>query len=451
MIQISLALELSFYLGLLNYVIGTLLLGSPIPFPSVKRLGALMIKDAIVIWILASSFTLILNLVSYIKTVLGLSWESFHDWIGKLLLVVTSYLTSTKITSYALGSISSFFSPIISRITSLLSTSLVSLIALKILSIIVSTKTPDIIALGVLIYSIPLGIFKRAGALLISFALVFSIALPAMPLFISALITIPNAPDSKNAYPYIEVRDLTGGLLGSSLLLVYQTPDKTPGSEEAMIPVNEQGVVAINLTPGLPANRRYYFSLEMFGWILYSSSSIEIGGECVETTCRYTITVDGVLVSDSPYIVIQTPPTLINYVIYKDEERGYIRILMSLTNPSVLIVMTPAYTMIRSLSIDGNITGWDDKRPWSWAGLDGYSYYKLMDRGTHVIEIQYARGNPTKPMLYPYYNIQQDDLLVLASNIILLLFVATIFPTVYLTLLGMATYSLARLIEKGAR
>jgi len=451
MLEVSQALELSFYLGLLNYALGNLLLGSPIPFPSVKRLGMYMVKDAIAIWILASSFTIILNLVAYVRGILGLSWEQLQTWLGLLLLKVTSYLGLIKMLSGLIGSVSSYLSPILSRLSSLLSTSMISILALQILGVIVSTRYSEILAAGILMYSLPLGIFKRAGSILIAFTIVFTTALPALPLFITAI--YPSEPEmpGDRAFPLIEVRDLTGGPLGNSLLLLYESPTSPPGAEVAALAVDSSGHVSVSTTPGLPINRAYYFSLEMFGWRFYSSSSIYLGSECIVRNCSYTVTIDGVLVSDSPYILIHTPPTLTYYIIYKDPGAGYLRMVLHLAGPSVLIATAPSHTVVKSLYIDGNSTAWDDRRTWSWAGVEGYNYYKALDPGLHTVEIQYVRGMPIEPLLIPFYRVGDDMLKEMFSNAILLLFISTVFPAVYITLLSMATYSLARLIERGAR
>lgn len=454
MIQVSQALELSFYLGLLNYVVGALLLGSPLPFPSVKRIGVILMKDAMVIWILASSFTLILNLLSYIRDALGLNWTDLSIWLTGLMINITSLMGILRTLSSMLGPISPYVAPIISNLVSLLSTSLLSVLALQILSLIVRTKAPDLIAIGILIYSIPMGFFKRAGSIIISFAIIFSIALPAMPMF-TAMFLPGLGQISSNSYPHptILVKDLTGGVLGDSLLHIYQTPEKTPGSEIAIVPVDEYGLAQLNITPGLPANRDYYFSLEMFGWMFYSSSTIKPGIECIVSPCRYEITIDGILASDSPYILIHTPQSLTTYVVVKDAENGYFNITISLASKSTLIITIPVYTVLEEVLIDGKPVSWDERRSWNWAGLRGYDYHALLEAGVHTVELRYVKGSPSKPLLqqYIYYNIQQEDLSSIFSNIILILFASTVFPTVYLTLLVMATYSLARFIEKGFR
>lgn len=454
MIHVSEALEISFYLGLLNYVVGALLLGSPLPFPSIKKIGAALMKDAMVIWILASSFTFILNLLVYLREVLGLDWSKLTIWLTGLVVNITSLMALLRSLSSMMGPVSPYIAPIISNMVSLLSTSLLSVLALQILGLVVSTKTPDIIAIGILIYSIPMGFFKRAGSILISFALVFSLALPAMPVFTLAFLPSLTETSSWNtSYPIIEVRDLTGGALSNSLLLIYQSPEKTQGSEIAIVPVDENGVAQINSTPGLPTNRVYYFSLEMFGWRLYSYSNISLGMGCVATPCRYRVTVDGVLVSDSPYILVQTPRYLTSYVVVKDIENSYIKITMDLVDKSFLVVTLPIYTSLEEALIDGKVISWDDRRSWSWAGVQGYDYYALLGPGVHVVELRYVKGTPLQPMLqqYIYYGAQQEDISNMFSNIVLLLFASTIFPSVYLTLLIMATYSLARFIERGSR
>lgn len=454
MLQVGQALELSFYLGLLNYVIGALLLGSPIPIPSVKRIGVFLMKDAMIIWILASSFTLILNVLGYMRDILGLSWSNLSLWLSGLMVNISSLMALLRSLASMMGPLSTFLSPIFSSLISMLSTALLSVLALQIMSTIVSTKAPDIIAIGILVYSIPLGFFKRAGSILISFAVIFSLALPAMPMFTSLFLpTLPQTSGWNLSHPIIRVRDLTGGFLGNSLLLIYQTPDKTPGSEVAIVPVDENGVARVNATPGLPVNRVYYFSLEMNGWRFYSSSTISMGVECIMTPCSYEATVEGVLVSDPPYILIHTPRSLTSYIVIKDLDNGYLKITLNLVSRSALVVTLSTLTVLEEALIDGEPISWSDRRPWSWAGVQGYDYYLLLDQGTHVVEIKYVRGETPKPLLqlYMYYNIQQDDLSTMFSNAILVLFASTVFPTVYLTLLVTATYSLARFIERGSR
>jgi hypothetical protein len=111
----------------------------------------------------------------------------------------------------------------------------------------------------------------------------------------------------------------------------------------------------------------------------------------------------------------------------------------------------PYYTAIKYVSIDGNTTSWDDRRSWSWAGIEGYNYYKLLDPGLHVLEIQYVKGMSARPLLSQFYRVDSGEIEEMISNAVVLLFLTTVFPVVYITLLTMATYTLARILEKGAR
>lgn len=451
MIQVSWALEISFYLGLLNYVLGTLLLGSPLPFPSIKRLGSLMIKDSFAIWILASSLTLILNAIHSLSSVLGLSWDSFFTWTAAHTAAVASHIVGLK--SLPLGSYATYLSPVISRLVSILSTALASLVALQLLGLIIYRKAPEIVALGILLYSIPMGFFKKAGALLIAGAVVLSLGLPALPGFIE-YIGSPS-PGSSGGLESLGrvtfwVRDLTGGALGSSLLLIYSSPDKRDPALVAEIPTDSRGAAVTNITSPL-VGRRLYFSLEAMGWRFYSSTELEVPSSCSVSMCSFNITVEGILASDSPYIYVHLPPTLTRYVIVKDPEEGVMNLSLDLRGEARLVITAPSSTSISDPVVDGAPSQWDGVDRSSWQGVPVASYWKTLSGGDHTISIRYFKGAPPEPSLRFSISLGDQDLQDLLAQAILDLFLLFVFPTTYLTLMGLATYSLARFLEKGSR
>jgi hypothetical protein len=69
----------------------------------------------------------------------------------------------------------------------------------------------------------------------------------------------------------------------------------------------------------------------------------------------------------------------------------------------------------------------------------------------HIIEIHYIKGIPSKPLSNPFYKVDRNEIKEMLSNAIILIFLTTVFPALYITLLTMATYTLARLLERGAR
>lgn len=451
MIQVSWALEISFYLGLLNYVLGTLLLGSPLPFPSIKRLGSLMIKDSFAVWILASSMTLILNLVHGLRALLGLSWDSFFAWVAANTAAVASNMVGIK--SLPLGSYATYLSPIISRITSILSTTLASLIALQLLGLIISRKAPEIVALGILLYSIPMGFFKRAGALLIAGAVVLSLGLPALPAFVEYLSSsVRGSSVGLGGLGQVTfwVRDLTGGALGSSILMIYSSPDKRDQSLVAEIPTDARGAAAANATDQL-VGRKLYFSLEAMGWRFHSSTQLEIPRSCAVSVCSFNVTVEGILVSDSPYIYVHLPPALASYVIVKDPEEGVMNLSLDLRGGTRLVVTAPSSTSVSDPVVDGAPSRWDGADTSSWQGVPVVTYWKTLEGGNRTILIRYFKGAPPEPSLRSSIGVGDQDLQDLLAQAVLYLFLLFVFPTTYITLMGLATYSLARFLERGSR
>ncbi len=462
-LQVPEVLELAFYLGLLNYFLGNLIKALPIPMTTVKKIGLGMIKDSLAIWILASSFTLILNTIEYVRGVLGISWTPLWAWFGIQTATIIGYINALKALGSVLGGfLGSVVGPLISSAVSILTTALTSIMALQILSVVVNTRGVEILALGIVLYSVPLRIFRRSGSLLISFIVVFSIALPGLPGFVEFLSTNIASSEASAvysqgiAYPNIYVRDLTGSPMGYGLLHFYDADMEVGDGEPiAIYPLSSNGsIVMRNISWGLPVGRNLTAVLESVGWLFRYDKTISIPSSCVYSRCDIKIDLPGVMASDSIHLVIHTPRTLTDYYFEKriSDSGGEIRLLLNVYGEDNVTITYPESTEIIEVKLNGEVMEIEPVREWSWYGIRGYDASIYIDTpGLNEIVISYRKGEiglidlPAKG--YASSLMGGDPIIYFLGTAITTVFLTLVFPTVYLSLLVMGTYSLARLLE----
>lgn len=463
--DIASLLEISYYLAFINYVLGSLLLGAPLPFSSLKRLGASMMKDAVTGLVMITGFGVILYIVRFIQGLLASRPEDLEAWFTSQTLSIAEKLALLKSIALATGPlIRSVVDPLISSATSILSAAFTSLFLLRILYILVFQKGAVLLALGILLYNIPLGIFKRAGSMLISFIVISLIALPAIPSFVNFLLSSTGGPPSSGetlypqetvAYPVIVFRDYSGYNLSYVYSRFYLA--ENPGQVIAAYLADRSGVIDTrSLGSGLPVLKKIGYRVELYGWVFYNDETIYLSRDCVYSTCRLEIKVPGILVSEMPYIYIHTPPHLIAYNYSKSlgEGRGYIEVNVLLEQRDTLYITAPSTTNITLVEVNG-VETIPEKIAWTWGGLEGYSYKVSLESLYASIKIYYVFSEPRPPVLDIVRYVPETGIDIhidqFLSDAIYTLIVTTIFPTIYLSLILMGSNSLSRLLTYGKR
>lgn len=452
-------LELSYYLAFLNYIIGSLLLGSPLPFPGLKRFGASMMKDAVASFIMITGFWIILSLIYFIQSIIGASPGDLEIWFSIQLFNITEKLVALKLLIFSINPIlRSLIDPIVSVASSLLTTSLTSLLILRILYSIISQKGAILIALGILFYSIPLGIFKRAGSLLISFVVVFIIALPAMPSFINLIYTSLSSGSTSEgsltpvAYPRIVVRDYSGESLSYAYVKLYSSEDLN--TLIAAYQADRNGIIDLrSIGGGLPIGKNLSAEIELYGWRLSSDSKFSLDENCLYTTCTISIKTPNILISEAPYILIHNIYYLVSYSYSKQagNGEGFIALNITTSSPDTLYITFPRTTQIIYVEKNGVNISPDEIYAWNWYGVSGYSYKISLDEGLNIVTIRYTYTEPPipTPSITPYQsNTANPNLLEsFLSDAVVTLIITTLMPAIYLTLIIMAANALSRIIS----
>ena len=182
-------LSLAFYLSVLSYCLGALLRALPLPFFTLKKLGRTLMVDGVFSAVLVFSYRTLVSVIDYLGSVLGTDWASFMQWVAdrsSLLFLVLSVFKATSVIASEAG-LGPVFSGIISSIVNLVTTSLTTLLTVSIIALILRVAAGFLIALGILLISVPFRLARGAGAMIIALVIVFSAGTPLMPQFIATV------------------------------------------------------------------------------------------------------------------------------------------------------------------------------------------------------------------------------------------------------------------------
>ncbi len=191
--NISDLLEISFYLSILTFYLGTLVYALPIPITGLKRWGPRLISDAFYVASLTLMFYTILNAAKYIANVLGANWLSFYGFLtGQIAGQLSLVFGLTTLTKFVNPKLAPIVSKIVSSLVSKLLTSIYITSFLYVLGLVIQKSYAALAALGIVLMSVPFRIARGAGAFLLAFSLVFYVALPLYPQFFSYIVIPPS-------------------------------------------------------------------------------------------------------------------------------------------------------------------------------------------------------------------------------------------------------------------
>jgi len=247
----------------------------PLPFYGVKKWAPTLIVDGIFSASLVFSYTLILETIEYFGKLFGSDWNNFYVWIGLKTGIITSFLVLLKIigTGLSLGGLQFLANSIISSLISVLTNVLMLLLTISVISTVLTNYGAKLLALGIVLHSVPFRILRASGAMIISVIVVFTIGLPLMPVFVESIsqpTTLPNSAISSYGLTYARIitEDHFGNRLRYPVISVYSRDKATLLAKYCG---DRNGIVdATNPDKGLPGSAQYYILLEYCGlkiWI----------------------------------------------------------------------------------------------------------------------------------------------------------------------------------------
>ncbi len=448
-------LPLALNLAILTYFIGVLILALPIPYRQLKKWGIRLISDAVLAAVLISAYNIILSIGDFTLNLLGYGWTGFMSWLTeRTAILVTALMGLTYITSWIKGlGYSIVLSPL-----GLASTYItLALSAIRMMYFIASfiwSFRSELLALGLLLYSLPLRIGKDVGAFFIAASLVMYVGFPLMPVFVNVF--QGNTPQPTINSPVTltcNVADLGGEPIPYPVLRLYKEGSKIPigvinGDKEGKVVLGDN----MDILP-----RNYTFKVEvLFMGYAFTPVPSTIRSEPSRTNYRLRLT--NMIYQGGLAILI---PSSLDVVRVKYlGSRLEVTLTRSGMEESEIRVVKLAGVNVISLNVN-NFSLKCDWNSWTWKGIRlcecTLSLGNVEPNSTRSIFINISYT----PKEYPSPNIEERRIVCYESLVDIIMQYVSIgiayiysflfLPGVYLAALTTMSASLARVLGGGAR
>jgi len=445
-------LSLAFYLSILSYCLGALLRAIPLPFFHLKRLGRTLMVDGVFAAILVFSYQTLIRLIDYLSYVLGVNWATFTEWVTGRSSILFLLLAAFKAIGIVIGKtglgtiISSILSPIVSSIT----TSLTTILTVFIIALVLRVAAGFLIALGVLMCSIPFRLARSAGAMIIAVTMVFSIGIPLMPHFIATVTHGAVTNIGYNVSLKEPVCSTTLNIVDAKVHPVSQAVIEGYRDGELLYRYvfNEQGQLEVDkLKGGFPCSAH--------------EAKVEIAG------IRYTLDIPGSQGTEYVNYTMQLPDLLIlgpNRVVELGWGISVINYSRSSNNSSVELTMelevaenTYFGVYIEAsdkveVFINSEIVNASDIAEFSWYGVSYIALKYPLTAGTYLVNIivRYYSTTPLDIVIEPFIvkalNIDIFSPELAIFYVVYMFVELTILPLVYIAILLTISYGVARLL-----
>lgn len=445
-------LIIAFYLSILSYYLGVLLYMIPVPFYSVKKWAPTLMVDGVFSAILIFSYTLFLSLINYLGGLFGSDWNSFFLWLGFKTSIVTTLLVVLKFigVSLSLGGLQFIANSLITSLINSLTNVLFLLLSLSIASTIILTYGSKILALGILLHSIPFRLTRVSGSMMISVIMVFSIGLPLMPAYVEVVSQPPGFNESVLveygvAYGYINIVDMLGSPIPYPVLNIY-TSDKS--IILAKYVGNKNGVIdATSPSKGFPSAKEYVVMVD-YGGLQYWKSVDPLREYVDAGDGRYNLTITTPIVSlrGLRYIYLED-------CILQDISLGKVVFFNVSVEDKGVVYIVVNYNDDAYVFLDNTLKEPDVIVVYNWYGVDFKALKYFVDSGVHSfrVYIKYSTLDLKPSVDEVYYvrdsaGIQHFEPSDLVKPVVYLVFNLFIAPLTYVAILFSASVALARLL-----
>ncbi|GEM_PF-774793 len=442
----------AFYLSALSYYIGTLLYMLPVPFYGVKKWAPTLMVDGIFSAILVFAYTILLALIDYLGGLVGSDWSSFYTWLGIKTGIVVTLMSILRILAASIPAsnakivIDSLLSPMISALTYVAMT----LLTITLISIVITSYGARLLALGILLHSVPFRLTRSSGAMMISIVMVFSIGLPIMPAYVE-LISAPIASpdllviDYGVAFVEVHVHDSLGNPLSYPVLKAYTLDNKSLAKYLGGV----DGVVdTIDPGKGLPGSREYVLDIDIAG--IHLTKTVDPVDEYVElnsTFYRLDIVFNKTIQLEPLRLLYLGDTAIQNYT----GSDGYYEIIVDCPSYSIFYIILcrddGAYVYVDGVEKEPLETTY-----YTWYGVEMKSYKYQLEPGQHMVSIELSYNGILEPSVNEYYylrdavNISVLEPLTIINPIVYLVFNLFIAPLSYIAILVSSSYALARIL-----
>ncbi|RLG87540.1 MAG: hypothetical protein DRO39_00100 [Thermoprotei archaeon] len=439
-------LVIAYYLAILSFYIGVLILALPIPFTGVKKWGPRLMSDGILVMVLALTFRVIMSAASYIQHLLGADWGSFMSFQQNLVLLLG--YTAAAIMAIATVFNANFLAPIAWKFSAMVTANALLLFV----ALVIKYNYQIIASLGIALMSIPFRIARGVGATMLAVALVFFIALPLYPSYLSTIFLSSFSTEVGTYMLSGEVK-ARGGTVEYGYVVLKACGitrySQIRGGRFVMV-VSEQG-----------GCDNYEVLVEAPGHLYYTGIKVRMLSEICEDNslgsrlglCKVTIKVPGLVFSSQHIAVHATTDLRIAGV---DEGSNSLVITAECVNDEgcTMYIDVPSRTIIRNVTVDGTRVALHKEYGWYWRNIAGATYSVRLARGVHRVAVQFSISEGatilesiTRLLPNPFSN---SDIVIQAwdsiARLMLMFYALLIGPTSYLAILLGISYGLARAI-----
>ncbi|MGC9011370.1 hypothetical protein [Thermogladius sp.] len=435
-------LYLAYYLSVLTYFIGAALKGLPLPLASVKKVGQRLMVDGVFSAFMVFSYKALVFSISYFSSVIGADWRLLNEWyiaesaslMSLFVLLKTIGFLYSKV---GLGFLASgLISPMVSLLVDVLVTITVFYLAVK--AIYLTAKT--MIAVGILLYSIPFRLTRPAGAVLISLPIVFTVGAPLLPNFVAMFSTF-NPPDNfVQAQPaYIRLLDY----LNQPIAYFVVNASDANGNQLYMYLSDSSGLVnATSMERWIPLGYQRLDFL-MPGSKYSEEANVTSSGGVVNLTYRV------------PNIIKIDVNTLVYYntdeAVVESVERSnntFTTLFNVLYSTKIYLVYESSSTLIVWLD---NTTAQGYTVSFDWFNVGFKALVLSLHPGLHNLTIQVINVAASRPNVSEVYYfekvVESGSTLSLAIGLVSIkFFTLLVLPVVYIFVLVTATLGLARIL-----
>ncbi|MEM0196027.1 MAG: hypothetical protein QXK66_00070 [Sulfolobales archaeon] len=438
-------LSLAYMLSLLTYSLGAVLYGSPLPLKSIKKWGVLMMYDGLASAVLVSAYSLLLKLGDYFLAVLGASWPNFITWLtGRTTTLVASYLAIQSIAAALKVSGADILVELLKHISSLIATSLTAIKTIYLISTVVYSLRDKILAIGILLYTIPLRMGKSAGAAIVALSIVYYIGMPLMPVFALALES-PQPPIASDRYGAItgSIVDFLGNPVPHAVVKFYKSS-------------RDPAIVVLGDSEG-----KFYVGPPQDLLSLGDEFEVEVA------FMGYAFGVDPALVR-----VPWSGSLRVSNMLYAGKGLSIVFIgileISSVNLSSGLVVLdlkvlgseaTLVFLKLKPVEVEKILIGVEpiscSWSAFSWEGLEVEECFITLSEGKYMVKVSYFGSYVPRPKVEEKHYVDIGDIVgylnVIQTTAVSYLYSYLLLPSAYLIILSASSYALSKFLGGGLR
>lgn len=438
-------LSLAYALSLLTYSLGAILFGSPLPIRSVKRWGVLMMYDGLASAVLVSVYSLLLKLGDYLLGVVGASWPFFMSWLtGRTATLVASYLAIQSLAAALKVSGGDVLLELLRHVGSLIATSLTAIKMVYLISAIAFSLRDKILAIGILLYTLPMRVGKGVGAAMISLSIVYYIGLPLMPVF-AQVFEAPPVPIAGGRYGAVSgtVVDALDRPLPYAVVKLYKD------SRDPIVVVLGDPEGRFYAGPPqdlLASGERLKVEVVFMGYIL------EADPQVVEVPWSGRLKINNVLYLGGGFALLVVGIVQLSAL---NVSQGSVELKLTALDPQT----TLSPVKLKAVRLDWFTV--DDSAAdcrwssFSWGGLEFEECHLALGAGEHRISVGYSGAYLQRPEVEERRYGNAGDVLeyinMVQTAAVSYLYSYLLLPSAYLVILSASSYALSRFLGGGLR